>query len=1077
MIALACAALAPAAAVMAATPLWLRDVKISPDGKEIVFQYKGDLWKVASTGGEAKRLTTADSYESDPVWSPDGKQIAFASTRHGNYDIFVMNANGGAATRLTSNSAPEIPEAFSPDGKDVYFSASIQDPAKSALFPSARMTELYAVPVKGGQPRQILGTPAKRLAWGGKDWFLYQDVKGFEDEWRKHHTSSVTRDIWRYDLKTGKHQNLMNRPGEDRDPVVAGDELYFLSERDGGSMNVYRAPLSNPSDVKAVTAFKNHPVRFLSRADNGTLCYAWDGEIYTQTPGGKPVKLAINVTEDSENTINKQSVLSAREVAPSPDGKDVAFISRGEVFVTSTEYNTTKQITHTPEGESGLAWSKDGRTLYYGSERDGKINIYKATMGRDDDPNFPNSTVIKEEAVFKKDGIERSHPDVSPDGKELAFIKDRNKLCIMDIKSGKVREILDGSQWPSRRGGFSYQWSPDSKWIVTEVIDRKHDPYSDVALVNAQTGETTNLTNTGYFAEGARFTPDGNAIIYATDRYGMRAHASWGSQLDVMMVFLNQDAYDRFRLSEEDYALLKEVEKKAKSDSKDKDAKKDDKKSKDGDKKDGDKDKDIVVELDGITDRTVRLTPMSTDMSDAIITPDGENLYYIMSANNGSQLWKLNLRKGDHKMVGPATGLSGFTTSGDGKTLFAVGRNIRKLDPKSDKLTPVTFSAMMNVDPAAERQYMFDYVTREEGARFYNKDMHGVDWPALTKHYSKFMPHIANNYDFAELLSEMLGELNVSHTGGRFSPYGTTNADRTASLGLLYDMTYTGDGLKVDEVVKGGPFDRATSKVKAGTVVTAINGTELKAGDDISSLLNDIAGKKTLVSLKDGKDSWEEVVLPVSSGRMNTLLYDRWVKQRAADVDRWSNGRLGYVHIQSMGDDSFREVYSDVLGKYNDREGIVIDIRWNGGGRLHEDVEVFFTGKKYLTQEIRGVDACDMPSRRWNKPSIMVMAEACYSNAHGTPWVYKNRGIGKLVGAPVPGTMTSVNWVTMQDPTMVFGIPAVGYRTAEGTYLENSELDPDVLILNDPSVIVAGEDEQLHKAVETLLKDLDSAKK
>lgn len=215
---------------------------------------------------------------------------------------------------------------------------------------------------------------------------------------------------------------------------------------------------------------------------------------------------------------------------------------------------------------------------------------------------------------------------------------------------------------------------------------------------------------------------------------------------------------------------------------------------------------------------------------------------------------------------------------------------------------------------------------------------------------------------------------------------------------------------------------------------------------------------------------------PVSSGTISDLMYRRWIKQRAADVDRWSNGRLGYVHIESMNDESYRPMYADMLGKYNDREGVVVDIRWNGGGRMHEDIEQLLTGQKYLTQVIRGKEVCDMPSRRWNKPSIMLVAEPCYSNAHGTPWVYKHQKIGKVVGMPVPGTMTSVNWVTLQDPTMVFGIPVIGYRTAEGTYLENSQLEPDVKVANSPETIVKGEDTQLRKAVETLLHDIDAAK-
>jgi tricorn protease len=260
----------------------------------------------------------------------------------------------------------------------------------------------------------------------------------------------------------------------------------------------------------------------------------------------------------------------------------------------------------------------------------------------------------------------------------------------------------------------------------------------------------------------------------------------------------------------------------------------------------------------------------------------------------------------------------------------------------------------------------------------------------------------------------------------------------------------------------------------AGVIIEKINGEEITADTDYCLLLNNRANKKTLVSLYNPqtKERWEEVILPIGNSAFNSLLYKRWVKGRAADVEKWSNGRLGYVHITSMDDASFRNVYSDILGKYNHCDGIVIDTRFNGGGRLHEDVEILFSGKKYLTQVVRGQESCDMPSRRWNKASIMVQCEANYSNAHGTPWVYKFKEMGKLVGAPVPGTMTSVSWEKMQDPSLTFGIPIVGYRTAEGTYLENDQLEPDIHVLNDPATVVKGEDTQLKVAVETLMKDL-----
>lgn len=1069
-------------------PLWLRDVKISPDGSRIAFCYKGDIWTVPTVGGTATRLTTQSSYEANPVWSPDGSQIAFASDRNGGFDVFVMPSSGGSAKRLTFNSASEIPSAFTPDGRQVLFSASIQDPAESALFPTSSLTELYAVPVSGGKSVQMVGTPVELLSYGPKgDFFVYQDRKGGEDEWRKHHTSSITRDIWRYDVKSKKHTNLTNRAGEDRNPVVSSDgsTVYFLSEVAGGTMNVWSMPLTakaaqtvsasaKPAGWQQLTSFATHPVRFLSQG-GGNLCFTWDGEIYTMKQGGQPQKVSIDLTIDEENKPELLQLTSgATSAAVSPDGKQVAFIVRGEVYVTSVDYTTTKQITHTAAAERGVDFGRDNRSLVYASERDGVSQLYMAKISRKDDPNFPNATLIEEEQLLPDLKVERSYPSFSPDGKEVAFIQDRTKLMVVDLKSKSVRQVTDGSKWYSQSGGFSYEWSPDGKWFVVEFTANGHEPYNDLGIVSAKGGEIHNITQSGYMSGNPRWVMDGNAILFASEMLGLRAHASWGSQEDVFLCFLNQDAYDKYRLSKEDYELRKELEKK--NDAKKADEKKADEKKKDDKKKDSKKEasdsedkaaaKAITVELEGLHDRIVRLTPNSSSLGDAIITKDGETLYYLSSFEGGMDLWKMDLRKHDTKLISKDAGSGRFTTDGEGKTIFLLGSSMKKMD--GDNLKAISYRAELKLDHAAEREYMFNYVYREEQKRFYTADMHGVDWDAMTEAYRKFLPHIDNNYDFAELLSEWLGELDVSHTGGRYRP--RTAAEGTASLGLLYDLSYEGRGLKVAEVVKNGPFDHANLSLKAGDVITHINGVEVTAEQDISQLLMGQAGKKTLVTVSGGKES---VVLPISNSAMSDLLYDRWVRQRAAEVEKLSHGRLGYVHIRQMNDDSYRPIYSDIMGKYYKCDGIVIDTRFNGGGRMHEDIEILFSGEKYLTQVIRGRESCDMPSRRWNKPSIMLQCEANYSNAHGTPWVYSHQKIGKLVGAPVPGTMTSVNWVTMQDPTLVFGIPVIGYRTAEGNYLEGTQLEPDVYILNTPESVVEGEDAQLRTAVEVLLREID----
>lgn len=1086
LIAISAGSTLQANASQAFTPLWLRDVQVSPDGSQVLFCYKGDIYKVSSKGGTAVQLTTQVSYECAPVWSADGQQIAFASDRYGNLDVFVMAADGGSATRLTYQSVAEEPQAFTPDGQWVVFGACIQDPAESVMFPTSSLPELYKVPAKGGRTLQVQGTPAEMISYApdGKS-FYYQDRKGYEDEWRKHHTSSITRDVWFYDAQSGQHTNVTAHAGEDRNPVVSADgkTLYFLSERNGGSMNVYsceaKAGDTKAGEPKAVTTFKTHPVRFLSMAKDGLLCFTYNGEIYTQKLGAEPQKLAISLTRDDEAAIANLSFTNeAHQPVVSKDGKQIAFVARGEVFVTSTEYATTRRISQTAGAEADVDFAPDGRTIVYASERNGNWQLYTASIVRKEDLNFANATLIKEESVFPElpalnlldskidfSQVERRSPKYSPDGKKIAFIEDRIKLKVVDLKTMKVTQVTDGSKWYDQDGGFDFEWSPDGKWFVLSYIANRRDPYTDQGIVSAEGGEIHPITQSGYMSESPRWVMDGKAILFQSERYGMRSHASWGSQDDVFLAFLTQDAYDRYRLSAEDYALLKELEKKNEK----KDEKKDDKKSKKKDDKKADADtvKAIKIEFEGLENRIVRLTPNSSRLGDAIVSKDGESLYYFAAFEGKPDLWKMDLRKHETKLL--SKGGSGSLQMDKDGNLYSLGNSMMKIE-KGDKTTPITYNAQMKLDLAAEREYMLRHVAKQINKKIFRTDYNGCDWDLMVQNYARFLPHIANNYDFAELLSELLGELNVSHTGGRFRP--EAKGDATAQLGLLYDLTEATEGIRITDILENGPFSKANSKVKVGDVITAINGQPVSKDTDLAQLLNLCKGKKTLVSLKGNAGTWDEVVLPISRSEQSDLLYKRWTKSRAAEVERLSNGRLGYVHIEGMNDASFRDVYSDILGKYNLKEGIVIDTRHNGGGRLHEDIEILFSGHKYFTQVVRGREVCDMPSRRYNHPSIMLQAEGNYSNAHGTPWVYSHQKIGKLVGAPVPGTMSSVNWERLQDSSLIFGVPVIGYQLPDGSYLENTQLEPDVLILNRPETVVTGTDLQLETAVRELLKGL-----
>ena len=483
-------------------PLWMRYPAISPNGEMIAFTYKGDIYTVPTTGGKATQLTTHPAHDTRPVWSPDGKQIAFASDRNGNFDVFIMNKEGGAPTQLTVHSANEYPETFS-DNDHVLYSASIQQDVKDSQFPSSLFAQIYQVGTQGGRPELFSSLAMENLAFSkdGKQ-VLYNDCKGYEDPWRKHHQSSITRDIWLCTLDNDRtFKKITSFRGEDRDPVWSpdGNAFYYLSE-EKGSFNIFKNDLTGKSG-KQITNHTTHPVRFLTSDKNGTLCYGYDGEIYTVKEGGQPAKVKVSIISDQteNNLIHRLMSSGANSIAVSPNGKEVAFIVRGDVYVTSVEYETTRQITDTPQQERNIDFSPDGRSLVYSAERGETWGIYQSSLVRKDDKYFTYAQEIKEEPLVVTDKTS-FQPTYSPDGKEVAFLEDRTTLRVINLKSKEVRTVLDGKyNYSYADGDQTYQWSPDSKWFLVQYIAIGGWNNKDIALVKADgSGDITNLTESGY---------------------------------------------------------------------------------------------------------------------------------------------------------------------------------------------------------------------------------------------------------------------------------------------------------------------------------------------------------------------------------------------------------------------------------------------------------------------------------------------------------------------------------------------------------------------------------------------------
>jgi Tol biopolymer transport system component/C-terminal processing protease CtpA/Prc len=1055
------------------TPLWMRYPAISPDGKTIVFSYQGDLFTVPTQGGKAIPLTVNEAHDKNPVWSHDGKSIAFASNRQGNFDVYLMKAGGGKATQLTFHSSNDFPSDFSVDNQSVIFNSMRLDDVQNQMFPSWTLSELYQVSVNGGRVKQILTSPAEEAKYNSSgNLLIYQDKKGYEDPFRKHHTSSVTRDIWTYNIDSKTYAKQTSFKGEDRSPIFHSDEkaFYYLSEKDG-SFNVYRKNIGLNENATKLSDFKKHPVRHLTASDDNVLCFSYHGEIYTLKEGGTPKKVAISILYDDR--YNAEKVVRIRgnvnQMAVSPNGKEIAFIVRGEVFVSSVKKGTTKRITNTPEQERSVDFSADGRSLVYAGERNGSWNLYQTCIKRKEEKYFFNSTLLEEEVILKTEN-ETFQPSYSPDGKEVAFLENRTGLKVINLKSKEVREIVPANKnYSYADGDQHYMWSPGGKWFLVNFLQNRQW-ISQAGLVSAKGGEITDLTKSGYGHGSPKWVQEGKMMLSFSSRDGMKNHASWGGQRDVYGTFLTQEAYDNYRLNEEDYELMQEAEKEEKEEEDD-DEKKDKKKK----KEDSDKVKSLEFDLEDIADRRVRLTIHSSSLSDAYVDKKGEKLFYLARFEKGYNLWQTNLRTRETKILSKLGSSSGGAIIPDkeDKNLFIVaGGSVYKVDMGSGEKKNLSVKGEMILNENLERAYLFEHAWRQAKAKFYRKDLHLVDWDFYKKEYASFLPHINNNHDFAEMLSELLGELNASHTGARYSSYSSTGAS-TASLGLFYDETYIGTGLKILEVMDKSPVLKKSSKIKAGIIIEKIDGEAVEANTNYFPLLNRKAGKNVLLSLFDPKKDkrWEERVKPISFGRVYQLTYERWVKNCERIVDELSGGTIGYVHVRGMDDRSYRTVYENVLGKHNRKKALIVDTRFNGGGWLHDDLATFLDGEKYLTFMPRGQDLGDEPQFKWKKPSVVVMSEGNYSDAHMFPFTYNALGIGKLIGMPVPGTGTAVWWESLQNG-VVFGIPQVGMLTLDGGYLENTQLEPDIKVANEPGVVTTGRDQQLEAAVNELKKQI-----
>ena len=1048
-------------------PLWMREARVSPDGQSIAFVYRGQIWVVASKGGDAVPLTERQFRSTAPVWSPDSKLIAFASDRYNAADVFVMPAGGGAIRRLTSHSQAEKPLAFTSDGKRVVFSAPRSADLKTDYLSPvlARSGMIYSVPVDGGRERLVMPHAARMAAISpdGKTLAYVRQIS-LELEWRKREISGGTPDIWLYDLDKKAHRRLTTYRGMERCPRFSpdGKSLIFAAEMPAGwkgepdakpeTFNLWRMALNGEGVPERLTSHDTLPVRFPSVAQDGTIVYTWDTESYRLDPGAaSAVKVPVRIRQGTFYTGQVFSKLNDQitELAISPNDKEVAVVARGDVFVIASDSGQVRRITNTPQAERSVSFSPDGKTLLYAAERTGDWDLYATEIAGDDVATFSQALELKERVVLdtKTDALQ---PAFDPQGTRVAFRDDRNALKVLDLKSGNNVEVLpDSATYFYTENEFSFTWSPDGRFIAASIGFQLGD--TNVVLIDPRGARSPQkISDDGFGDRHAVFSPDGSVLAWRTTRFSDRNLREIQSDSDVMAAYLTDAAYQARSAGQSSQTVAAGAE---------------------ADKPD--------LNLERLTHRKIRVTPFPSPIVSAGILADNRRIAVVTLQHGQSlvgQVFDLNTRAGTQLFSRPLAGVKSIEIDRKGTALYTITSSaLERIDLSDGSTKMIPFSVEAPFDFSEELKYLFNSQWRIVQSKFYDAKMHGVDWPKVRELYAKYVPHISHWESFAEFIAEMQGELNASHMYTKFEN-APASWDKTADLGLIYDLDYSGSGMRVMNVLPGGPADMAGSAISPGAVILAVDGKTIEATQTIYPHLNHKTGRAVRLSVRlaDGGKTKDVTVRPGPAGLDYELLYQAWVERRRALVTKLSGGRLAYVHGRKMDDGPLRTVFGRLRGADKDKDAAIVDTRFNPGGLVHDQLGAFLTGKRHAGLVTRnGVDLGTAPFNRWAKPSALIVNSWNYSDASVFAAFYQREKIGPMIGDRVPGTGTAVLQYQPQEQRLTLAFAQLGFRTVEGKFFENTEIIPGTVVHNGPAAIQSGRDPQLEKAVEVLLQGLE----
>ena len=1062
----------------------------------IAFTYLGDIWTADENGQNVQRLTVNKARDAYPKFSPDGKWIAFSSDRNGNLDVFIIPSTGGPAKQLTFHSADDVVLGWAPDGHGVLFSSQ-----RGEDF----MAQLYVVSVDGGMPWKAgpdMGSSAsfspdgKRIAYNPKG----------QVYWRKYYRGAYQTDVWIEDISAKKFTQLTDFDGLDSWPMWSHDgDVYFVSDRDGGGLtNIWRIS-ENGGKAERVTGFKSGDVRFPSISSDGrTIVFEHDFGIWkldTASKKATPIHLDINAETEENDTEMRAFNSEADDYDLAPNSRRIVVSVHGEIFTVPVEEGDVRQITDSPARERAVNYSPDGKWLSFISDRSGREELYVVAI--DGSGEVQKLTDI--------DALKFGY-NWSPDSKEIAFTSSDSKLRKVNVAGKQIVE-LDSSRYSNIS---TPEWSPDGKWLAYSKADSSRTTDIYLLAASGEDKQAHKITFDSYDERSPRFAPDGRKLFFVrSETTGGGGGGGFGNA----SVQIHSVGLERLERDPDDPEERPEAESPQPP-------------AGEGEGAGAPRrpmnrpPHETKVDWAGMKHRTRQVTRMPFLISNFTIAPDSRTIVFVTSEpsataptpvvysiqEDGKRLTRITAG-GPPQAEGEGGGGFGFgggisdlNISRDGRTLFfkerdgiysvplgtgaattgatttaAAGRGTTGGGGVEGARRRISFNVRVKINRPAEWAEMFGDAWRTMKYRFYDPAMHGMDWDAAKAKYEPLVQDVGDRQELLNIINEMIGELNASHTGAAPPPGGRlAGGVSTSNLGIELEPDSTAGRYRVAYVYEDGPADKDWVKVKAGDYLIAIGGKQVKAGDEYWQLLNDRLNRKvevTFNSKPSDEGAWKTRIETINSNAYSNLRYERWVKERRQKVDELSQGRVGYIHIRAMDQPSLRKFEKEIR-EFRNKDAMIIDERWNGGGNIEQELLGILVQREYQIWQPRGTEASGRPFAGYFGPKVVLQNWRSASNAEMFPAGFRALGLGKVVGTPTMGAVIGTGSYSLIDGSTV-RTPGVGVYLADPkkTNMENYGVQPDLRVDNSPEDNLAGRDRQLESAVDELLKELGAAKR